>query len=646
MRPRGIPPTGAASGRRRWAAALLVAACGAWAGCGNTPLQRVPPPVKSLDNELEIRGEVCASPPADAVFPVKILFLVDVSGSMIVTDPAGVRAQAVTDVIQKYQGFPGVEFGVIAFSSSIVKLTNGFTNAPNLATIGQALGQADNLTDDQGALGAAYEMLTTDMLASTPAERARSRYIVILFTDGIPDPLCSADTTPCGTTTCAPHSHCDPTTVLSASNQETEQYTCNADYLICTVPKAKWASEFNPPLSPSLYPQLQAGANYNTTPQLLASVQELMALQGQYHVGSIELDTNFLFPVAALSNPLAVPFGLDRPAGEALLSAMAAAGNGTFQEFTSDTQINFLNINFASIQVQNSIVATFASNQTAYETGDALDLDTDADGLSELQEKSLGTCAAIGPKCAKPWDSDGDGYSDFIEVAYKTSGFDPLDPSKPPTPCASPDVDSDGDGLMDCEETFLGTNPLDPDTDGDFLSDLVEVRNGMNPLDPTDAYGDINKDGILNLNEIQVGLSPTAQVSAAERQFAFKYDFTPLPSKADASSSACYHFDVQHLRLMTTGATAIGPRGGNRIYYDVYETAADSPTSFATVRRACADVLYVGGQEKLPLTGAVDFVDSDFVELSQFDPATNCKDLTAGFGRDAGPGSSSDASAD
>ena len=342
---------------RRWVDACVVSgAVVGYAACGNTPLERIPPPVTAVDNELALQGQVCTTPPGDAVFPVKILFLVDVSGSMIVTDPAKVRVQGVNAVINKYQGLPGVEFSVIAFSSSIVQVTNGFTDTPDFASIDTAISQSDNLTDYQGALGAAYETLTTDMLAATPAQRARSKYIIIFFTDGTPDPICSADTTPCGSKSCQPHTHCVPTTMLSASSQEQEQYACDPDYLICTVPKKNWGSAFNPPLDPSLYPQLEAGANYNTTPQIIASVDQIMALQSQYHVGSITLDTNFLFPVNALSNPLAVPFDLDRPAGEALLTAMAAAGNGSFKEFTDDTQINFLNVSFASLQVQNTIV--------------------------------------------------------------------------------------------------------------------------------------------------------------------------------------------------------------------------------------------------------------------------------------------------
>jgi hypothetical protein len=624
---------------RGWALAALLSLVGAgitWS-CGNPPLERPPPPIDITNNELEIEGTVCPTPPSDAVFPVKILFLVDVSGSLVVTDPADVRGAAVTQVIQKYQGLPGIEFDVITFSSAIVNVTNGFTSTPNIGAISAALGQADNLTDDQGALAATYEALTEDMLKSTPAERARSRYIVIMFTDGVPDPLCSADTTPCGPTmSCMPHTHCVPTTDLTSSGSQQEQYACNPDYLVCTVPKKDWASAFNPPVDPSLYPGLLAGANYNTTPQLLSAVTEMMALQKQYHVGSIELDTNLLFPLAALSNPLAVPFDLDRPAAEALLMAMASAGNGTFQEFTSNTDINFLNINFSSIQVKNDVVVTYASNQNAIETGDSVAVDTDADGLTDDQERSLGTCAALSKTCKTPSDSDGDGYGDFIEVQYETSGFDPLDPTKPTVKCVSPGVDTDGDGLMDCEETFLKTDPQSPDTDGDLTLDNTELRTGLNPLDPTDAVGDINKDGILNQNEVQIGLSPTAQISTEERPFAFTYAISSM-SAADAASS-CYDFGIQHLRLMDTGPTAAGPEGVNRIYYDIVQTGEDSPTNLALVRRACATVLFANHVAKVPLSGVVNFVDSDFVDLASFDPKKNCKDLTEGvvIGGDGG----------
>lgn len=65
-------------------------------------------------------------------------------------------------------------------------------------------------------------------------------------------------------------------------------------------------------------------------------------------------------------------------------------------------------------------------------------------------------------------DSDGDGLTDVQEARLGT------DTHK---------KDTDGDGLTDYEEVMIWhTNPLNPDTDGDGFSDGQEVKNGYNPL--------------------------------------------------------------------------------------------------------------------------------------------------------------------
>jgi hypothetical protein len=46
--------------------------------------------------------------------------------------------------------------------------------------------------------------------------------------------------------------------------------------------------------------------------------------------------------------------------------------------------------------------------------------------------------------------------------------------------------DADGDGLTNCRERELGTDPNNPDSDGDSLSDGEEVARGTDPLDPND----------------------------------------------------------------------------------------------------------------------------------------------------------------
>ena len=93
-------------------------------------------------------------------------------------------------------------------------------------------------------------------------------------------------------------------------------------------------------------------------------------------------------------------------------------------------------------------------------------IDTDNDGLTNLQEFGIGTDPRNG-------DSDGDLLNDGDEVIRMT---DPLN------------IDSDGDGLSDGLEVInYGTNPLLGDTDGDSISDGEEVNDfDTNPTDPND----------------------------------------------------------------------------------------------------------------------------------------------------------------
>jgi outer membrane protein OmpA-like peptidoglycan-associated protein len=121
---------------------------------------------------------------------------------------------------------------------------------------------------------------------------------------------------------------------------------------------------------------------------------------------------------------------------------------------------------------------------------DPLKLDTDSDGLSDgdellkyktdpLKSDTDGDGLSDGDEVLKyktdplKTDTDGDGLSDSQEVQqYKTDALK---------------IDTDGDELTDGDEVLkYKTDPLKMDTDGGTVNDGVEVKRGTNPLDPAD----------------------------------------------------------------------------------------------------------------------------------------------------------------
>ncbi|MFT3796899.1 fibronectin type III domain-containing protein [Microbacterium sp.] len=130
--------------------------------------------------------------------------------------------------------------------------------------------------------------------------------------------------------------------------------------------------------------------------------------------------------------------------------------------------------------------------------------DTDADGLPDVVELRVGSDVSLP-------DSDADGITDADEV-LKLSGFtSPAIPDSDGDGMSDADGDIDGDGITNLDELEDGLNPVSPDSDADGLDDQAERVAGADPLEP-----DTDGDGVPDGREIENALDPLSADSDSD----------------------------------------------------------------------------------------------------------------------------------
>jgi len=555
--------------------------------------------VAQVDDQLMIHGEVCTAPPDDSEFPVKIMFIMDCSGSMQQTDEGDQRVEAVRQVVRRYANNPQIFFDVIKFNGRVADLTGGFRQLSGDETevFGpQGILEADSMTDYQGGLGVAYQVLLDDMMsvangAGGLPELTRTKYVIIFFSDGTPDPVCYGCVT-------------DP------PNHPRYSPECHEDlHVVCTLMDTIVLDmDYR---EPGMFPMLEGGADYNHNYQIFQLVDAIMELKESFHVGEMRFHTAFLYcrdqfgnPTSALCEEAELAYNLDPDRGRALLREMSRRGNGTFRDFTSGQDINFLRIDYTSIKRTYAAKNLMVTNVNAFPGIDHFLADSDGDGLDDDMEMRDG----YDPLKV---DTDDDGYQDFIEHQKLSAGFDPLRPDRPDEPCVD-SQDSDGDGLRYCEEALYGTNDKLVDSDSDGFPDLYEIRLGTDPL-KNDVTADLDSDGQRNADELLFHSHPGRSDVALWENHRYWYELRESED-VNLEDQKCYGFDIRYITLVTTrDRDGPGSRGFNDILIWFDQASYDDPLDPGRFRVACARAQYIEPDYKIPVTGEITLTDEDFV---------------------------------
>jgi len=572
-----------------------------WIACSRTTLAPLPePPEPPFDDRLRIDGEVCTSNPEDLVFPTRVMFLVDASESIRLTDPpdpvTGLtrREAAVQEALEDLLVVGrDARVSLMRFSSQAQALTievddqgdfvSYFTGDLKYALNRlPAVAQTDRTTNFVNVLGEAYAQIRDELSRADRESLALTSYQVVLVTDGLPS------------------------------------------------------------------------AESGSREQILDAVEGLSELRRIHRLQRLAFHT-----VQLESGDLQADL-----AAEELLEAMAGVGQGVHRSVDQGSAVSFLDLGLTALQRIFTLDSLMAVNLNTLSRGDGFLVDSDADGIDDAQEWRLGTdpqrsdsdgdgCrdaveatlldAGLDPldpddcDCLVPeycFDDDEDGVCDNgCADADGDDLCDCVDVDADGRCDASNYPDRDGDGLVDCEERWTGTLSRGNDTDADGLLDFVELRAGTAP-DLADGDDDLDFDVIANVAEVRTGTDPR-QVSAMGR-YDSAYRYT-LETRDWAEGGACSGFSVSNITLAevlpaverdaAAGSSPLGQdaSGRNRVLVVAGEVPYDDRDSFARYRVACVEAwVRREGNQRSPPSGRLRVRPEDFVDLADFVAEEDC----------------------
>ncbi|NOK03215.1 MULTISPECIES: vWA domain-containing protein [Myxococcus] len=622
------------------AAGLL--ASGLWS-CSDAMLESRVDALSNLDDRLTLQGRVCTRPPSPSGFPVKVVVVIDESGSMCVSDPPGsqldngfcqrreildiipegvtepARVRALKRLVQQFREVNAqggnVQVSVAPFETNVRNVWPPTTTGDRFARpdnnidsyIEGLQSQLGKGTDYQGALSYAYSLISSDINAvaqSNPELLPRTRYVVVFLTDGTPYPRCSA----------------------------TDNLSVYADP---DNPDLTWADSLrdfcNLTNTTDQIDGFEVGTDRNQNYQLFSYVRRLMELKDQYNVGDLRMHTVLLFNQEAVRacgpicqdiygvypgvEPARYPEAAKKIAAW-LLRRFADIGNGVYQEFNDTGEISNLGLgalDYSSFASRNVMKTLMVESLSSAPGDTSRVLDSDGDGVPDSIDNSftLKTNTFVA-------DSDGDCLDDGFEYRREDQGFraaNDLDargcnPASPLTPnCVC--RDTDGDGLSQFAEDYLRTRTGIVDSDGDGVPDGLEARWGLNPLENSVSGLDTDGDGIPDAQELRAGSNPTRRDKAFHERFGYQYETRIAEVRPDGS--LCYDFTVSNLQLVTPPDRA-GVKQGYNLFKVWFAEAPESgvSTDYGVWRTACAWAQYAPPSVRVPVGPELAFEDADF----------------------------------
>lgn len=491
-------------------------------------------------DRAEFTGTVCVPLAAGESFPVKVLYAVE-GGAGVDPQLKSAISDGLTQLAAQFPS-PAVSFSLVAYHSIARGLQGAFVPAGALASpIAQYSSyQEAGPISIRSALQLANSLVAGDMQTGCRGLVARARYVVVV--------------------------------VMNAKD--------NA----CANPN------FNPGINAQCNAFLPDEARCSTC-ELTRLTEEIKNLAIKHQAGEVVVQPVY---VRMVSDPVA----------RFQAAEIARAGGSDLIETDPNNLVNTLQgrISYASLQQSLTLKRLIAFNRNAIARDGELLVDSDGDGVADLDETARGT----DPVKA---DTDLDGLMDGIEVKM---GMNPLVFDVVNGCNAS--LDTDTDRLNDCEERVLGTDPCISDSDGDGIPELVELHMGTNPLLPEDL-NDNDRDGTSNVAEILQHSDPNSADIEFQAEHSYGYSIKEVEPTPDGRQ--CYALRVYNVGLVTPEELPNPPfanikRGVNNVYIYFQVGRNNDPRGTGIGSLYVEPLQFIPPNRRNP-RGVISFVDAQFV---------------------------------
>jgi len=533
--------------RRRSRLIAVLLFCWLLCACNNGP--GLEPLTRS--ERAQISGTFYTESPDQLIFPVKVLFAMDCSGSMgaagVGSDPQNLRFSAALDFINRYNDYDNVSFEVMLWNSTVFRRTmvggeGGFTkDIDEIQAVFQGVNNT-SLTDYVGTIDEIFSDIRRDIMTHDDHESlVRTKYIVIFFSDGLDNTAGSPE----------PRIN-DIFQGVNELRQMVEEAGVGAfNFHTFLLPGLNMSDQDR-----GACIDLMEGMAYRGDGQF--RVFETAETIDFINIVDMRLTAEYMIKYVVACN-LNVRPGSDRLHAD-------SDGDGLSDE-----------------QELHPVDTWWQANAT-----DPHQADTDGDGLSDYFEYKVSTPGNL---------------------------MNPNRPDSPCQALPDGSYpDTDRDGLNDCEEYVKGTNRFHPDTDHDGIPDFIEFLAGTNPLENLTHY-DSDFDGDVDWHEVQVHTNVNANDPLVRDRYAYFYNLEDRgiqqfeQGNGIVSNVRRFDFDISNIALMDTGGRSLNGAldlapGGNRIRLFIAQVPEDMPDAMPIFRMAEVEFDYRGARRSIELVPA------------------------------------------